>query len=121
MISKENLSRNVSRYWVDNDSGIIMREWTDEEYQSISPYTHIFEKYWSFRCPNCGFIPIPVSTKEEAEIAQCKHMNYFCWSLNKKKHKGIIEYRDHELICYETKEEFIDEYGVWVCKVCYYK
>jgi len=121
MIGKENLSRNVNRYWVDNDSGIIMRKWTDEEYQSINPYTHIFEKYWSFRCPICGLIPIPVLDKKEAERTQIKHMNHFCFGLNRKRHKGFIEYRNHELICWESKEEFLEDFGVWVYKETYYK
>lgn len=121
MIGKENLSRNVSRYWVDNDSGIVMRKWTDEEYKSISPYKHIFEKYWSFRCPICGFIPIPVLEKEEAERTQIRHINNFVCSKNRKGHKGFVEYRDHELICFEYKEEFLEDPGIWCYKETYYK
>ena len=112
--------RDVSRYWIDKDSGIVMRTWTDEEYKSISPHTHIFEKYWSFCCPSCGFIPIPVLDKEEAERTQSRHINLFCCKENKKKHKGFVEYRDHELVCWEHKYEFMEELGVWVYKQEYY-
>ena len=121
MIGKESISKNLSRYWVDNDSGIIMRKWTDEEYQSTNPYIHIFEKYWSFRCPNCEFVPIPVLEKEEAERTQIRHINRFVCKENRKRHKGFVEYRDHELVCLECKEEFIEDLGVWVCKEIYYK
>ena len=121
MIGEENLSRNLNRYWVDNDSAIIMRKWMDEEYQSTNPYTHIFEKYWSFRCPNCSFIPIPVLSKEEAERTQVRHINKFICRENRKRHKGIVEYRYHELICWECKEEFLEDLGVWVYKETYYK
>lgn len=121
MIGKENLSRNVDRYWVDNDTGIIMRKWTDEEYQSINPYTHIFEKYWSFRCPNCELIPWPLLTKEEAERRQIRHINSFGCEANRKRHKGFVEYREHELVCWEVKEEFLEDVGAWVCRQISYK
>lgn len=107
MICKENLSRNLRRYWVDNDSGIIVRKWTDEEYKTINPYIHIFEKYWSFCCPNCNFIPISVLEKEEAKITQSRHINHFVCKENIKRHKGFVEYRDHELVCLNAKRNFL--------------
>ena len=108
--------RNIYRYWVDKDTGGVMRLWTDEENKSMNPRTHIFEKYWSFRCPTCGFIPIPRLTKEEAERIQIRHINQFSMPQNRKRHKGFVEYRDHELVCLECKEEFLEEVGVWVAK-----
>lgn len=112
--------KDVSRYWVDKDSMIIMRKWTDEEYRFVNPSTHIFEKYWSYHCPICSFIPIPVLDKEEAEKAQISHINYFCCNENIKRHKGFVEYRDHELICLEQKNEFMEDLGVCACKQEYY-
>ena len=103
--------RNLSRYWIDKDSGILVRPWTDEEYKSTDPHRHIFEKYWSYYCPICGFLPIPVMTKEEAKRQQAEHVNRFC---SKRRHKGVVEYRNHELICMEHKDEFIESFGVWV-------
>jgi hypothetical protein len=112
--------KDVSRYWVDKDTGGIMRTWTNEEYDLIDPHMHIFEKYWSFRCPICDFIPIPVVTKEEAIKAQTRHINRFCCVENRKIHKGFVEYRDHELICLECKFEFMEDLGMWVAKQEYY-
>lgn len=113
--------KKLSRYWIDKDSGIIMRKWIDEEYESINPHTHIFEKYWSYCCPNCSFIPIPHLEKEMAEREQIRHVNHFCCGINRKRHKGFVEYRDHELICFEGKEEFLEDLGVWIYKETYYK
>lgn len=110
----------LSRYWIDKDSSAVVRRWTDEEHNSINPHTHIFEKYWSFRCPNCNFIPIPVFDKQEAEREQIRHINRFCCDENRKRHRGFVEYRDHELICLEGKEEFLEDLGVWVYKEEYY-
>ena len=111
-----NKIKNLHRYWLDKDSHLFMRQWTDEEYQTLDPHTHIFEKYWSYRCPMCNFIPIPVLTKEEAERTQTRHINQFSMSQNRKRHKGFVEYRDHELVCYETKDEFLKDIGIWVAK-----
>ena len=65
-----NKVKNVSRYWIDKDSKVVVRKWTDEEYKTNNPRVHIFEKYWSFRCSHCSFIPIPVISKEEVEHTQ---------------------------------------------------
>lgn len=112
--------KNLLRFWVDKDSGIVMRKWTDEEYKTNNPRMHIFEKYWSYRCPACSFIPIPVLEKEEVERTQIRHINHFCCRENRKRHKGFVEYRDHELVCWEHKDEFIEELGVWCYKQEYY-
>ena len=106
-----NKVENLNRWWVDKDSGILVRPWTDEEYKSTDPHTHIFEKYWSYYCPVCGFLPTPVLTKEEAKKQRASHANWFC----NRKHKGYIKYRDHELVCLEHRDEFIEHHGgVWV-------
>lgn len=112
--------KDLSRFWVDKDTGIVIRKWTDEEYESINPHTHIFEKYWSFRCPNCSFIPIPVLDKREAERRRVAHLNNFWCSEDRKRHKGFVEYRDHKLICLEGKYEFIKDLNMWVYKQEYY-
>jgi hypothetical protein len=112
--------KNLIRYWADKDSGFIMREWTDEEYKSVDPCVHIFEKYWSYRCPVCGFIPLPTLDKEETRRSQIRHVNCFSCDKNRKAHKGFVEYRDHELACFETKDELDETLGVWICKqICY--
>lgn len=107
--------KNLSRYWVDKDSLIVVRKWADEEYEIINPHKHIFEKYWSYRCPICSFIPTPHYDKAEAEHGAKVHERYAGG-----KHKCVVEYRDHELICLEHKVEFVEDLGVWVCKQEYY-
>jgi hypothetical protein len=103
--------RNLNRFWVDKDTNIVVRQWTDEEYKIINPHTHIFEKYWSYYCPICGFIPMPCCDKSKVERDANHHR--LCFG---NKHKCIVEYRDHELACLEYKDEFMDEFGVWVFK-----
>lgn len=105
-----NQVKNLSRYWVDKDSNIIVRKWTPEEYMRLSPRQHIFEKYWSSRCPLCCFIPTPWSTKEEAEHEANTHRRIG------RRHKSIVEYRDHELVCWELKYEYSKDFDIWVPK-----
>lgn len=111
-----NKVQNLCRYWVDKDSKIVVRKWTDEEYKNTNPNTHIFEKYWSYRCPICSFIPTPHISEQEAKHGANTHLLYAPSS----RHKCVIEYRFHELVCYEYKEEFIEGIGVWNCKYTYY-
>lgn len=106
-----NKTRNIQRYWVDNDSRIVVRKWTAEEYENINPRTHIFETFWSYYCPICFFIPTPHSNKSEAEHGATMHERYAG-----SKHRCIVEQRDHELVCLECREEFIKELNVWVSK-----
>lgn len=110
-----NKVQNLQRYWIDKDSKIVVRKWEDEEYKSINPHTHIFEKYWSYRCPICSFIPAPHISKTEAEHGANTHKIY-----TNDRHKCVIEHRYHELTCYECKEEFIGDLGVWVHKIEFY-
>lgn len=114
------LIKDLSRYWIDKDSGVVVRRWTDEEHNSINPHTHILEKYWSFRCPDCTWIPTPTLEKREAEREQIRHINRFCCDENRERHRGFVEYRDHELVCWEGKEEFFEDLGAWVYKEEYY-
>lgn len=106
-----NKVQNINRYWVDKDSNIIVRKWDEKEYETINPRTHIFEKYWSYRCPICTFIPTPHYDKAEAEHGAKAHER--CAG---SKHKCVVEYRDHELICMEFRDEFLEDLGVWVAK-----
>lgn len=106
-----NKVQNVYRYWVDKDSNIIVRKWDEKEYKTIKPNTHIFEKYWSHRCPICSFIPTPCCNKAEAEHDAKTHERYAG-----SKHRCIVEYRDHELVCMEFRDEFFEDLGVWVNK-----
>ena len=101
--------QNVSRYWVYKDSGIIYRQWTDEEYKTIDPHKHIFEKLWCYYCPICNFIPVPCFDKKEATHHSNTHRHYTG-------HKCVIEYRDFELVCFESRDEFLENLGVWVHK-----
>lgn len=103
--------RNLYRYWIDKDSQIVVRKWTDKEYKNINPHTHIFEKYWSYSCPICSFIPTPHDSKESAEHGANTH-----WLYTGNKHKCVVEYRLHELVCLECKEEFLESLNVWVAK-----
>ena len=106
-----NKIRNINRFWVDEDSRIIVRNWTNEEYKTTNPHTHIFERYWSYRCPICSFIPIPNYDKDEVKRAANSHMLY-CGD----NHKCKVEYRDHELVCLECRDEFLEDIGMWVAK-----
>jgi hypothetical protein len=106
-----NKVQNVSRLWLDKDSNTIVREWTDEEYQTLDPHTHIFEKYWTYYCPYCGFLPIPHGNKAEAEHGAKVHELHAPISRH---HKCVVEYRKFELCCFETREEFLEDLGVWV-------
>lgn len=103
--------KNINRYWLDNDSRIVARQWTEEEYKTIDPHTHIFEKYWSCRCPRCEFLPVLCHDEAEARHHGSNHEHY-CGSL----HKCIVEYRDFELNCWEFKEEYNEEFDIWVAK-----
>lgn len=106
-----NQIENITRYWIDKDSGLYVRKWNEKEEQTIDPHTHIFEKYWSYRCPICSFIPTPCGDKEivkdEAKQHELRAGN---------KHKCIVEYRDHELVCLEFRDEFLEDLGVWIKK-----
>jgi hypothetical protein len=104
-----NKVKNLSRYWIDEGSGIIVRTWTNEEYKNINPHTHIFEKYWSYCCPICNFIPIPHSNKEEAEHHANSHRRYTG-------HKCVVDCRNYELATMEYREEYLEELDVWVAK-----
>ena len=106
-----NKVQNICRYWVDKDSRIIVRKWDEKEYETISPHIHIFEKYWSYCCPICSFIPTPCYDKTEAERGAKAHERH-----NGNKHKCVVEYRDHELICLEFRDEFLEDLGIWVNK-----
>ena len=101
--------RNVNRYWLDNDSNIVVRQWDEEEYKTINPNTPIFEKHWSYYCPRCRFIHVICYNKAEAEHSGNNH-RYHCGN----KHKCVVEYRDHKLICLEFKEVYNKEFDVWV-------
>lgn len=103
--------RNINRYWLDNDSDIVVRQWTDEEYKTINPHTYIFEKHWSYYCPRCGFIPAICHDKDEA-IHRSNDHRYRCGN----KHKCVVEYRDHKLVCLEFNEEYMEQFDVWVAK-----
>jgi hypothetical protein len=107
--------KDLKRYWVDGDSGIFVREWTDEEYKTNNPQKHIFEKYWSYRCPICSFIPTPHFDKAETEHGAKTHERHAG-----SKHKCVVENRNHELICLEHRYEFMKDLGVWIHKQEYY-
>jgi hypothetical protein len=106
-----NKIQNINRYWVDKDSNVIVRKWDEKEYETINPRTHIFEKYWSYYCPICSFIPTPHYDRAEAEHGAKVHEVH---TINK--HKCVVEYRDHELICMEFRDEFLEDLGIWVAK-----
>ena len=105
----------MERYWIDKDSKVVVRAWSGKEYKTINPHTHIFEKHWSYYCPICNFIPHLCANKDEAEHDVNVHE---CCAGGE--HRCVIEYRHHELICLEFKEEFIEDLGVWVQKQEYY-
>ena len=104
-----NKVKNIVRYWIDKDSCIVVRKWTDEENKTTNPHNHTFEKYWSYRCPICHFIPTPHAQKAEAEHGAKVHERYTG-------HKCVVEYRNHELKCMECRDEYIEDLNVWVAK-----
>lgn len=101
--------RNIKRFWVDEASGILVREWNDEEYKNINPHTRIFEKYWSYYCPICGFIPLPNDNREHVEREAKTHQ-----LIAGSEHTCIVEFRKHELGCMENREEFLEDSELWV-------
>ena len=106
-----NQVKNINRYWVDKESSIVYRQWTSEEYVKFSPRQHIFEKRWSYYCPICNFIPRVCFDEAEAKHGANNHKNY-CGS----NHKCVVKYRDHELVCLEFREEYLEDPGVWIAK-----
>lgn len=110
-----NKVKNLYRYWVDKDSKIIVRQFTDEEYKSMDPHVHIVEKYWTYDCPICLFVPTPYRSKQEAIYGA----NFHC-CMNGYRHMCRISYRYFELACFECREEFVESLGMWVYKQEYY-
>lgn len=104
-----NKVKNISRYWVDNGTGLICRKWNDEENKYHDKYKHIFEKHWCYYCPICGFEPVICADKDEAEHSRHIHKN-------RTGHTCSVEYKDFELACLEFREEFVEEFGMWVYK-----
>lgn len=104
-----NKEQNINRYWVDKKSSIIIRKWTDEEYETIEPHKHIFKKAWTYYCPICRFIPPCYFDKKECEHDANNHKHYTG-------HECSITYEDREMICLEFRDEFSEDLGVWVNK-----
>lgn len=110
--------RNICRYWQYKINRTIFRQWTDEEYNTINPHTHRFEKRWFVYYPNwTGRLPLPYNTKEEAENKahlyeeQHNHLSH---------HKAHIVYEDCEFVCEEYKEVFVPEMNIWIPKKIVY-
>ena len=99
---------NNRRYWIDKDSDLWMREWSKDEYATLDLSEHIFEKYWSFRCPICQFTPVPTSQSRAERRAKIHEQ--------KTGHKCIVEYRDHELVCLDVIGAFSERLGAQVMK-----
>jgi hypothetical protein len=100
--------RNLSRYWIDIGSQTFIRQWTDEEYASVDPHTHIFEKYWYYYCPRCRrIVPLPCCSKEEAKHGGNNHKHYTG-------HICLTRRKNFELVCLEFKEEYSKEFDVWI-------
>lgn len=94
------------RYWINKSSQVIVRSWTDEEYKTIDPYTHMFEKYWCYCCPTCKSTSELYCKEEEAAHHKNLHAHYTG-------HEGLVEYKDFELVCLELREEYIEDFGAW--------
>lgn len=99
--------RNIRRFWVDNKTDIIIREWTNQEYEEHNSTERIFEKYWRAYCQRCKFTSIPSINKEEAKH-DCKvHKHYY------KGHPVVAKYIDCELFCLEIGEKLDERSGMW--------
>ena len=107
--------RNVTRLWVDKDSTVVVRHWTTEEHASVNPDDRIYEKHWSWYCPQCRTVPAICGNRDDA-----KHYAYRHEFLHGHRHRCKVKYRDHELICLEFKEEYSPEFDVWVAKQTLY-
>lgn len=101
--------RNINRYWIEKNSQVVVRNWTEEEYKSADPKNHILEKHWSFSCPHCSFLPHLCANKDEAEHSNNVHRRYT-------RHEGMVEYKDFELCCVECREEYSKEFNAWFYK-----
>ena len=107
--------KKLIRYWVDKDSKTIIRKWTDEEYKNHDPHEHIFEKYWCYHCPTCGFISMPYCRRSIAGLSAGTHEMH-----TDKEHKCIVKQKNYELICFEYKYGFMEDLNAWTSKKEYY-
>ena len=107
-MSCDNL-QNIKRYWVSTHSGIVIREWNNEEYQKLDPTTRIYECVIQQQCEHCG---------ELLYMCFIDKGHLFCQVCYENKYKKI-KYANHykaliELVCLEVGEKQIDD------KLCSY-
>lgn len=106
---------NKQRLWMTNDH-IVIREWTQEEYNNLDPTIHIHEDVLWNVCMNCGklFSPTTQIVENMNGNNPCKH---FCWECKRKEYNLIFRpknrnngyaYVKTELNCLETVWKDID-------------
>ena len=113
--TKNDLIRDVRRYWVIKENNEIYRKWIPDEYRDHDPHTPIYEKFWSYCCPRCGFIPRICRDKQDSKQSVARHKRY--WG---DYHKCIIEYKDWELVCYEEHDRYIADRNLWIREYQFY-
>lgn len=101
--------RNIHRQWIDKNSGMFIRSWTDNEYKSLDCRDHIFEQYWCYYCSRCTSEPILCASKNEAEHQCYVHRHYTG-------HECKATQREFELVCIEFREEFDEKLQRWIYK-----
>lgn len=111
----------MRRYWITNCCGICIREWTQDEYDSFDPVTHITEDVLWNVCLDCGKPFSPVGHTLE-DVGGKNALGHFCIECERKKYNLIFKpkvrnngyaYLKTELKCFEVGEKEID--GKSVC------
>ena len=102
VISTNNL-KNIRRYWIRNDDGLVVREWSEEEYENVVPETHIHECVILSQCEHCG-----------SQLHTCfiDQGHCYCWQCYNKNRRNI-RYPNCfratiEMRCLEIGEKEID-------------
>ena len=93
--------KNVQRFWVTSDNCCV-REWTQEEYDTLNPTHKFYETFPVLVCRCCGE-PLDIFERHQTYCTICKTIKLFCipW------HKQYIE-KQMQLHCVEIGEREID-------------
>ena len=111
----------MKRYWMTVCNDICVREWTQDEYNSLDPSAHTKEDVLWNICLDCGKLFSPV-THTLTDMSGKNAGGHFCRACENKKYNLIFKpkvrnngyaYIKTELQCFEVGEMEID--GKPVC------
>ena len=104
------------RYWITDCNSILIREWTQNEYDNLDASTHIKEDVLWNICLDCGRPFSPVTHTLE-DMSGKNASGYFCRECKRKQYNLIFKpkvrnngyaYLKTELKCFECGEKEID-------------